>query len=271
MDKQNSIPSRKQLFQYYRTQSEDISRMYLHPTRHYKQRRRLDIIQESISNIDLSSCHILDIGCGDGHAFDYIFQDKPYKTYTGVDLSLKKMNTMNKRLKKATGILADAENLPLQTQAFDCVICFETFEHLINPSRALSEIYRVLKPGGILIFSIPVDSVLQSIWKSVRSRLSSIKKNEFNEHIRLFTLSGIREVLRKHKFLSMKEERMCSFSFPFDNLIRGASYDSYVKLDNILCHIPLQHFGIGSEVSIAIGREYYIATVEKNQIEVLGD
>ncbi|MBK6744378.1 MAG: methyltransferase domain-containing protein [Hydrogenophilales bacterium] len=45
----------------------------------------------------------------------------------------------------------DAHQLPFVDQAFDVVASFNVFEHLINPEKASSEIFRVLKPGGRLI------------------------------------------------------------------------------------------------------------------------
>ena len=44
--------------------------------------------------------------------------------------------------------LGDAENLPFKDEPFDIVICVETFMHLPNPQKAVSEISRVLKTGG---------------------------------------------------------------------------------------------------------------------------
>lgn len=52
---------------------------------------------------------------------------------------------------KNTDIVADAHHLPFQDEAFEAVIAFNVFEHLHDPNRAASEIFRVLKPGGKVI------------------------------------------------------------------------------------------------------------------------
>lgn len=52
-------------------------------------------------------------------------------------------------------MIADAHDLPFDDEEFDCVIALEVFEHLVNPSVASSEMFRVLKPGGKAIISIP--------------------------------------------------------------------------------------------------------------------
>lgn len=51
--------------------------------------------------------------------------------------------------------LADLERLPFGPGAFDFVLCTETLEHVARPGRVLSELSRVLKPGGMLALSVP--------------------------------------------------------------------------------------------------------------------
>jgi SAM-dependent methyltransferase len=50
-----------------------------------------------------------------------------------------------------TDVVADAHYLPFADETFDAVVTFNTFEHLCDPARAATELYRVLKPGGKLV------------------------------------------------------------------------------------------------------------------------
>jgi ubiquinone/menaquinone biosynthesis C-methylase UbiE len=50
---------------------------------------------------------------------------------------------------------ADALDLPFEDESFDAVVSFETIEHVNDDARFLSEMRRVLKPGGIFICSTP--------------------------------------------------------------------------------------------------------------------
>lgn len=51
--------------------------------------------------------------------------------------------------------VGDIQNMPLPSQSFDTVLSFEVIEHVPDPRKALAEIYRILKPGGKLVMSVP--------------------------------------------------------------------------------------------------------------------
>lgn len=52
-------------------------------------------------------------------------------------------------------LVVDAHSIPFPDSSFDCVLAVEVFEHLQNPCRAASEIYRVLCANGLAILSVP--------------------------------------------------------------------------------------------------------------------
>ncbi len=52
----------------------------------------------------------------------------------------------------------DVMNLSFTEGSFDLVLSFDVLEHVPNPYRAFCDLYRVLKPGGVLIFSVPISS-----------------------------------------------------------------------------------------------------------------
>ena len=54
-------------------------------------------------------------------------------------------------------IKADICNLPLKANTYDFILCNHVLEHIINDKKAMQELYRVLKKGGIGIFQVPID------------------------------------------------------------------------------------------------------------------
>ena len=54
-------------------------------------------------------------------------------------------------------VKADICNLPFEDNAYDIVLCNHVLEHIPDDTKAMQELYRVLKPGGMGIFQIPQD------------------------------------------------------------------------------------------------------------------
>lgn len=77
------------------------------------------------------------------------------KGHFNIDLLSFKVIYGNFEYKSNPDICLDAQKLPLESDKFDCVLCSELIEHLREPHLALAEIFRVLKPGGLLLLSSP--------------------------------------------------------------------------------------------------------------------
>lgn len=54
-------------------------------------------------------------------------------------------------------IKADICNLPFENNSFDIILCNHVLEHIPDETKAMQELYRVLKPGGMGIFQVPQD------------------------------------------------------------------------------------------------------------------
>ncbi len=54
-------------------------------------------------------------------------------------------------------VKADITNLPFEDSSFDIVFCNHVLEHIPNDTKAMQELYRVMKKGGMGIFQIPQD------------------------------------------------------------------------------------------------------------------
>ena len=90
---------------------------------------------------------LIDIGCG----------SKPYKQmvnkYVDEHIGLDHKDTLH--YSDNIDLFGTAYEIPAKDNSFDSAICTAVLEHLEEPELALSECYRVLKKGGIAIYTVP--------------------------------------------------------------------------------------------------------------------
>ena len=105
---------------------------------------------------------VADIGCGTGTMLSILAQEGIGSQLIGVDLSdesLAKLRTAFAGDSKLTFKVGSISRIPLDDQSCDLVICTETLEHLFPSdfTEGLAEIARVLKPGGHLLTTVPLE------------------------------------------------------------------------------------------------------------------
>lgn len=76
---------------------------------------------------------------------------KRFKKQTNIDY------TTTDLLSPLADVKADICNLPFEDNAYDIIFCNHVLEHIPDDTKAMQELYRVLKPGGMGIFQIPQD------------------------------------------------------------------------------------------------------------------
>jgi SAM-dependent methyltransferase len=101
---------------------------------------------------DLRGRHVLEVAFGTGHlAAEALARGA---TVVGVDVAPAMVALARQRVPGASFHEGDAESLPFKDGEFDAVICCFGLLHFAEPARALREAARVLKPGGIISFTV---------------------------------------------------------------------------------------------------------------------
>jgi ubiquinone/menaquinone biosynthesis C-methylase UbiE len=96
---------------------------------------------------------ILDAGCGTGRNFSNLH--RAGSNAIGIDFSYGMLKVARRSHPDFPTALADLERtLPFQPATFDAVLCALIGEHLSELRTVLREFYRVLRPGGRLVFSV---------------------------------------------------------------------------------------------------------------------
>lgn len=85
-------------------------------------------------------------------------------------------------------VKADILNLPFDDNSFDIVFCNHVLEHIENDTKAMSELYRVLKPGGMGIFQVPQDLSLKETYEDFNITSEEERKKHFGQydHVRIY-------------------------------------------------------------------------------------
>lgn len=101
----------------------------------------------------IKHCHVitgkvLDVGCGK-KPYQHIFN---CSEYIGMDMETTGHDHKNSKV----DVFYDGKNFPFESNSFDSVICNEVLEHVFNPNEFIDEIYRVLKPDGTLLLTVPM-------------------------------------------------------------------------------------------------------------------
>ena len=96
---------------------------------------------------------VLEIGCGEGYGIGIL---APHATqYQALDKYRTHLPPAAANLPHVAFKQADVPPLPFSDNSFDAVVSFQVIEHIENDNEFVGEIYRVLKPGGLLILSTP--------------------------------------------------------------------------------------------------------------------
>ncbi len=85
-------------------------------------------------------------------------------------------------------VKADILDLPFKDNGFDMIFCNHVLEHIEDDAKAMSELYRVLKPNGIGIFQVPQDLSLEKTYEDPNITTAEERKKHFGQydHVRIY-------------------------------------------------------------------------------------
>lgn len=147
--------------------------------RHWWYRGRLRIVLREVERLAIPpGARILDAGCGSGRVLDELAR---FGRVSGVDLSSDAVAAASAR-GHARVSRAPIEELPFPDSSFHLVTCLDVIEHIRDDRRALRELFRVTRPGGHLVVTVPA---YQALWSA---------HDERNEHQRRYRRGSLRAV-----------------------------------------------------------------------------
>lgn len=106
---------------------------------------------------DLSGKKMLEVGCGNGDFSNYLSLNHN-ADILGLDFSTESIKIANQKkdvfgAKTSSFMVGDAQNISLPDNSFDIIVSCECLEHIPVPQKMVSEIFRLLKPGGRVVLT----------------------------------------------------------------------------------------------------------------------
>lgn len=160
---------------------------------------------------------LLDYGCGLGYGYQRPLV-KSVKNYCGADVSAAALADLKKKGLPGLAIDMDQGTIAAPGNSFDGATCVEVFEHLFDPLQSARELYRVLKPGGVLVATIPNFGyhswrMMALLRAQVPSEPEDVVNNRFNGvHIRFFSKLMFTRLLRAAGFVDVSTGSFCQSS-----------------------------------------------------------
>ena len=185
-----------------------------------------------LDHVEPGMC-VLDVGCGNGmHGIRAAGRGA---TVVGLDYDLRHLQTgrslgAKRGVKTVSFLLGNAEQaLPFEAGCFDVALLLDALEHLHRRVELLSEIHRVLRPGGTLLVSAPNRD---TTWKR-RLRAAGLFYYTDPDHKVEYTWDELQDELRAGGFEPKRPPRLIVYDTPWAGLIDlagGFSLELYRRL-----------------------------------------
>lgn len=171
--------------------------------------------------------NILDVGCGDGN-FSIVIRDAcQARVVYGIEATEKGVELAQENGVIASRLDIDSDVFPFEDGSFDAIFAGEIIEHLFDPDHLLDEIYRVLRPGGILVLTTPNLASIhnrialifgyQPFPMGISSRLNEGRMYEPEseqaqslDHIRVLTLRSLKKLMKIHNIQIIEITGSCA-------------------------------------------------------------
>lgn len=153
---------------------------------------------------------MLDLGCGYGFIAHLIGEILGFEKIYGADIDEKRLEVAKERLDEVLRSNLENEKLPFPDQHFDMVISFGVLEHLRFFDNTIKETYRVLKPEGLFVVSIPnLGDWMNRLRLLIGLQPHTVQISEFYaqskiDHIHSCTLGTFRDLLEIYGFKIVK-------------------------------------------------------------------
>jgi len=166
---------------------------------------------------------MIDLGTADGKMLEVIHQKYKNARCVGIEYSEDLVNFAKTKFPHLEIAQGDVQSLGFSENSFDVAIAAAVIEHISDPAKMISEVKRILRPGGVFILTSP-----DPFWEHLATLVGHLKKEQHQVLMDLKQLSSLTSklgfsILRAQKF--MLSPIGLPFEFGIEKIIRNLRMD----------------------------------------------
>lgn len=146
----------------------------------YNRKIALDSIKDKLEQ---NECNYLDIGCSSGYMLELVHRKYPGVNVFGADYFSNGLIHCHNRLPDIPLFQTDIVNCKFRDNLFDAVTSLNVLEHIQEDYKALRQIFRILKPGGILVVTVPMGPYLYDMFDEIHFHVKRYTKKELKQKV----------------------------------------------------------------------------------------
>lgn len=148
-----------------------------------------------------NSC-ILEVGCSSGFMLQAIRQTMPQAFVIGSDYVRQPLEHLAAQVPDIPLLQFNLLECPLPDASVDAIVLLNVLEHIKNDEAALLQLYRILKPGGVLVLEVPAGPKLYDVYDKLLM------------HFRRYARPQIVKLARKSGFNVVEQSHLGVFIYP---------------------------------------------------------
>ena len=145
---------------------------------------------------------IMDVGCSSGYLLEQISREMPEANLIGADIVYSPLINLAEKYPHIPMFRFDLPHCPLPNDCLDAVTLINVLEHIEDDDLALKQVFRILKPGGLVVIEVPAGPHLYDFYDKELL------------HFRRYSLISLSEKAEQIGFTILKKSHLGFFVYP---------------------------------------------------------
>ncbi len=163
---------------------------------------RQHAIEQLLRHVVTPNPAILEVGCSSGFMLQVIREQFPQALVIGSDYVRGPLEALTAKIPDLPILQFNLLKCPLPTASLDAVVALNVLEHIEDDAQALSQLHRILKPGGVAVLEVPAGPKLYDVY------------DELLLHYRRYSRRGLAQIVKAAGFEIVEQSHLGVFMYP---------------------------------------------------------